>query len=143
MKKKDKPGIILRKERGKPVPVSAFDEEQWQSLPDKTEVDVTERTKRSNPQNRFYFGILANTIEMCGATMPVTSLHHDLKQALGYVTLYRDLDGSLRKEVDSTNFDEMKPHEFRVYFDAAMALLAERVGFDPVAAMPQREAEAA
>lgn len=131
-----KPGIIIRKTGAGLVPASAIDAEQLDAWKIGTEFDAKPRTKRSNPQNRLYWKILANVLEATSLSdlYPTsTKLHEALLRGLGYVTVTYDLDGAPHLTPDSTAFNEMDAEEFRTYFDKAMVLLAETTGVDPLA----------
>lgn len=135
MAKRDKisPPIVTKTARGLSA-VSAFDAERLMSDPAGTEYDLVKRTKRSNPQNGLYWQTLTQVIRATGKWPTAEHLHHELKLVCGYRMTVVDWDtGEVSQAVDSTAFDQMKPDEFKAYFDLAMSKLAEHIGFDPLA----------
>lgn len=133
--RRDKPPApIVRKTARGLQPVAAFFAEQILSDKAGTEYDLVKRSKRSNPQNALYWITLANVVRATGRWATAAHLHDDLKLMCGFRRTTVDWDtGAVRIVVDSTAFDAMNADEFRVYFDTAMAKLAEHVGFDPLA----------
>jgi hypothetical protein len=131
-----KPGVIVRKSKaGSLSPVSAFDAETLDAFIPNTEFDLKPRTRRSLPQQRLYWAMLANMIDATWLSekWPTTShLHEALLRDLGYVRVTFDLDGKPHLTRDSTAFDAMPADAFREYFDAAMKRLAELTGVDPL-----------
>jgi hypothetical protein len=143
MTKREAPGLIVEKRNGALRPVSSFDAEKMAGYVDGAEFDVKPRARRSNPQNRMYWATLADMIDATWLKdkWPTSAhLHDALLRDLGYVRVAFDLDGRPHLERDSTSFDAMGPDAFRVYFDAAMARLAELTGVDPLAANAARAA---
>jgi hypothetical protein len=136
MTKRTSPGLILEKRSGAFRPVSQFDAEQMAAFPDGVEFDAKPRTRRSNPQNRLYWSLLAQMIEATWLRdkWPTSAhLHDALLRELGYVHVEFDLSGKPYLARDSASFDAMDADAFRRYFDAAMARLAELTGVDPLA----------
>lgn len=130
-----KTGPILRKGEKGLSAVSAFDAEQLAAFPVGTEFDLKPRTKRSLPQQRLYWGMLAKVREATwlGDRYPTSEhLHDELLRDLGFVTLTYTLDGAPRVVRDSTAFDAMKGDEFKGYLDRALDRLARITGVDPL-----------
>jgi hypothetical protein len=127
------PAPIVRKTGGALSPVSAWDAELISAQPNGTEFDLIARTKRSNPQNALYWRTLAAVCEATGRWERPEALHMALKVQLGYVEPLMGLDGKIKGMVpDSTSFAAMTHADFRVFFDRAMAALAEATGVDPL-----------
>lgn len=138
MTKRDKrPAPIVRKEARGLAPVAAFWAEQIISDPIGTEYDLVKRTKRSNPQNALYWLVLGHVVSATGKWPTAEKLHDALKRACGFVTVNYDMQGNEFVTTDSTSFEAMNADEFRVYFDHAMMTLADALGFDPMAYLPQ------
>src|SRR5690349_15625705 len=131
-KPKERPSIIFRKQNGKPVPATAFDAELWDAVPERGEVEGKRRTKRSWPQLQLYWSILSRVVAATDIAPSALYLHDLIKVELGYVTLVRLLDGRLVEWPDSAALTAMDAETFSHFFDAAMKLLAERCGFDPM-----------
>lgn len=135
MSKKSKPTIIVKKGAGGLSPASSYDAEELDAAPVGTEFDIVSRTRRSNPQNRMYFGILS---AMIGATSlgdqwpTAHKLHEAILTELGYVTREPRFGSPPVPIPDSTAFEAMDPEDFRLYFDQAMMLLSELTGVDPL-----------
>ena len=135
MAKRDKaPAPIVRKTGRGLAPVAQFFAEQILADPLGTEYDLVKRTKRSNPQNALYWVTLSEVVAATGKWPTAEHLHDDLKMVCGFVRNSVDWStGEVRHVPDSTAFNAMNADEFRVYFDVAMAKLAEHIGYDPLA----------
>jgi len=134
MTTRDKPPApIVRLEHGRLTPVHAYDAERIDAFPRGTEFDLVPRTKRSNPQNSRYWLTLAKVVEATGRWERPEVLHTALKVQLGYMEPIFGLDGKVKGMApDSTSFAAMPHDQFRVFFDKAMAALAEAIGVDPL-----------
>lgn len=137
---REKPGLILRKTASGIVPASAFDAELVDALPLDAELDAERRTRRSNPQLRLYWAALGRVVKATGAWPSAEHLSDALKRDLGYVEVRRNLIGKPYLATDSIALDAMEQPDFQEYFNAAMARLAEVVGFDPLAFYEQDRA---
>lgn len=127
------PAPIVRLSGGRLVAASAYDAELIEANANGTEFDLIARTKRSNPQNALYWRTLAAICEATGRWERPEALHMALKVQLGYVEPLMGLDGKIKGMVpDSTSFAAMTHADFRVFFDRAMAALAEATGIDPL-----------
>ena len=127
------PAPIVRKTGDALSPVSAWDAELIAAHANGTEFDMIARTKRSNPQNSLYWKTLAAVCDATGRWERPEALHMALKVQLGYVEPLMGLDGKVKGMVpDSTSFAAMTHADFRVFFDKAMAALAEAIGADPL-----------
>ena len=116
-------------------PASAMDAEKLASYANGSEVEVTIRQRRSGPQHRLYWAMLANVVTATGGDPYPTAehLHEALKIRLGYVKLVKALDSDIKRVLpDSTAFNAMDQAEFKAYFDKAVAAIAEGFGFDPL-----------
>lgn len=133
-KSREKAGLIVRRNAdGRLAPVSAFDAETLGRFPAGTEFNVTSRTRRSSQQNRLYWETLGRVVQATGRYPTSEHLHRAIKQTLGYVTVNYTLDGKPFVEVDSVGFDAMGQEDYQTFFDAAMKLLADLIGSDPLA----------
>lgn len=98
-----------------------------------SDVEVSIRKRRSLPQLRMYWAMLNNVVEATGAWPDAEHLHDALKLDLGYVTPIKTMDGKLVMIPDSAAMSKMDSAQFKGFFDAAAARLAEVCGFDPLA----------
>jgi hypothetical protein len=115
------------------APVSQFDAEELARYPNGTQFDMIARTKRSHPQLRLYWAILGKAVKVTGRWPTSEKLHEGLKMDLGRTEGVYGLRGKLVSvKPDSIALDKMPPLEFTAYFDEAMALLAEVLGYDPL-----------
>ena len=132
-KPRNNPIIVKRTARGL-SPVSAYDDERLGADAQGTEYDLIKRSRRSLPQHRLYWQALAGVVAATSLWATPEHLHDDLKLTLGYTRKSVNLTtGEVVLAVDSTAFDAMNGDEFKVYFDKAMALIAEHIGCDPLA----------
>lgn len=126
------PVVCLTPDR-KIVPASAYFAELIEQHPSGTEFDLKARTKRSVPHNAMYWAMLRNVVKATGRWLNEESLNRDIKDALGaYNWRTNEITDERYKEYVSKDFDKMKQHEFNEFFDAAVALLAEELGIDPL-----------
>ena len=130
--KRERPSLIVRKTKRGLAPVSAFDEERLHGMALNTECEVKPLTKRSNSQLRLYWSILSRVVAATQITPTATHLSNLLKVHLGYCNTVYLLDGRKMLWPDSIALGSMPPDEFNEFFEAAMAFLAERCGFDPL-----------
>jgi hypothetical protein len=128
----NRPGITFEKRRGRLVPASALDAEDFDRMSDGTQFEVRSLARRSVPQNNLYWQALENVVKATGRWPTRRHLHRALLRDLGYINVERDLAGEPHLTVDSTAFDAMKPDEFGIYMTAAMARLAEVTQCDPL-----------
>ena len=125
-------GILFEKQRGRLVPASALDAEDFDRMPDGTQFEARSLARRSTAQNNLYWQALENVVKATGRWPTRRHLHRALLRDLGYIHVDRDLAGEPYLAVDSTAFDAMKPDEFSAYFEAAMQRLADVTGCDPL-----------
>jgi hypothetical protein len=132
LRKRDKPPApMVRKTGGTLSPVTAWDAEELASFPNGAEFDLVLRTKRSIPQHRAYWQALTRAVDATGRWESREALHTALKVRMGLVEPLMGLDGEIICMIPhSTAFAAMDQREFREYFDRAMAVLSEAVGFD-------------
>lgn len=97
-----------------------------------SDVEVTVKKRRSLPQLRLYWAMLNKVVEATGAWPDAEHLHEALKMDLGYTTLIKTMDGKLYAVPDSAAMGKMDAAQFKRFFDAAAAKLAEVCGFDPL-----------
>lgn len=123
----------MRKRGGALYPVAAYDAERLDDLQAGVDIEVTIKQRRSSPQHRLYWATLANVVAATGKWPSAASLHKLLKMELGVTQIMLRLNGEPVVVPDSTAFARMDQAEFQRYFNAAMALLAEATGVDPLA----------
>jgi hypothetical protein len=131
---------IFTKQRGRLVPAGAFDAERFDGFPDGTEFDLISRTRRSNRQQNAYWLTLHRIVEATDRWPDAEHLHDALRRDLGYIHVQRDLAGEPYLAVDSTAFDAMSAEAFGVFFEQAMARLADVTQCDPLAFLDERRA---
>lgn len=97
-----------------------------------SDVEVSIKKRRSLPQLKMYWAMLNKVVDATGAWPDAEHLHDALKLDLGYVTPIRTVDGKLAMIPDSAAMSKMDSAQFRKFFDAVAARLAEVCGFDPL-----------
>ncbi len=135
MAKRDKPSApIVRKTARGLSPAASIDAEQVWADPVGTEYDLVKRTKRSWPQLKLYWSMLNRIVKATGDWPSSVHLSDEIKLTLGYRRVLANLrTGEVHECPDSIALDNMSHDEFMAYFEAAQALLAEKIGFDPLA----------
>lgn len=125
------PLVLRRTERGL-EPRSSIAREMLERYAVHSDVEVTIRKRRSLPQLRMYWAMLNAVVEATGAWATAEHLHDALKYDLGYVTPIKGMDGKTVMVPDSAAMAKMDAAQFKRFFDAAAARLAEVCGFDPL-----------
>lgn len=132
--------LVLRKTERGLEPRSRFARDLLEQYALHSDVEITIKKRRSAPQLRRYWVMLHQVVEATGAWPSAEKLHEALKLDLGFVTPMRLLDGRMVYIPDSAAMSKMDAAEFRRFFDAAAARLAEVCGFDPLAETEQEAA---
>ena len=127
--------MMFRKERGKLVPDQPYDAELLDAYPDGALFESKDRSRRSNPQNSFYWVALGRVVEATGKWASSQQLHRQLLISCGHHTSVVTLDGGIRLEADSAAFSNMKHHAFTNYLKHAWPVLSETTGIDLEAMM--------
>lgn len=130
------PLVLRRTERGL-EPRSRLAADMLAQYAVHSDVEVTIKKRRSLPQLRLYWAMLNNVVEATGAWPTAEHLHDALKLDLGYTTPVKGMDGRLVMIPDSAAMSKMDAPQFKVFFDAAAAKLAEVCGFDPLKELEQ------
>jgi hypothetical protein len=133
-------GMIFEKRRGRLVPAGALDAEDFDVMPEGAQFELKSLTRRSLPQAHLYWQVLENVVQATGRWPTRYHLHDALRRDLGYIHVQRDLAGEPYLAVDSTAFDAMSAEAFGVFFEQAMARLADVTQCDPLAFLDERRA---
>lgn len=129
---KPPPPLLVKTRRGL-FPASAWDAELFDEHPFGTRFVARSTTKRSVPHMKTYWKTLNETVKATGLWPTRQHLHEALKASCGYAYQIEHMKTHEMVTIaDSIAFDAMTQVEFRVYFDQAMQVLAETVGFDPL-----------
>ena len=133
-KREKAPPPMVRKAGGRLSPVTGFDAEELEAMPDGTLFELRAVNKRTLPLHRTYWQAITKAVEATGRWQSREALHTALKVKLGLVEPLYGLRGEVIGMIPhSTAFGAMDQAEFKLYFDKAMAALADAVGFDPLA----------
>jgi hypothetical protein len=135
--------LVMMRTRNGLAPVSAHDDELLADYAIGSMVEITVKQRRSLPQLRTYFAMLAYVNKLTDAYPTVEKLNEALKMHLGYVTTVRRFDGEEITMADSIAFAAMDQAAFKVFFDQAVKALAEKFRFDPLSFMTETERRAA
>lgn len=134
MTKREAPPILVQSIGGRLAPVSAMDAELLDALPRSVDLEVTiKHRKRSLPQQGLYWKMLSEVVKSTDKFPTPGHLHDEIKMALGYTEQRVTFDGLVYYRADSTAFDKMDAGQFKDYFDKAVALIADKLGVDPLA----------
>ncbi len=144
-KRNAQPPILIQKVggnmgAGRLTPDSAYDEELLAQYPVGSYFMLRPEPKRSGKLHRTYWKALTLAVEASGLWPTADHAHEDLMWDLGYITVQvSKFDNRPRIVRDSIAYDNMPTDkQFRPYFDAAMARLAEKTGVDPLAFLQEK-----
>ena len=137
---KDEPSILLRRTRQGLEALDAVDAETLDGFALGEAIEVTIRKRRSGPQHRLYWKVLGEVVKATEKWVSTKHLHDDLKISLGYWEKFITMSGQITYRANSTAFSKMDNQEFKLFFDRAMKLIAETVGFDPLASYEEMRA---
>ena len=127
---KDTPTIMVGFKGGVLTPDSAHDAELLDQYPQGALFELKDRSRRSNPQNSYYWVVLGRVVEAAGKWASSQQLHRQLLIATGHFTSVATMDGGVRLEADSAAFKNMKPQAFTNYLKHAWPVLSEATGID-------------
>ena len=130
---KEAPTLLLRRSAKGLEPLDAVDAEVISQIPIGSDVEVQIKKRRSSRQHRLYWKMLGETVAATGKFPSAAHLHDEIKMALGYTEKRVSFDGRIYYRADSTAFEKMDGAEFKVFFDRAVHLIADNMGFDPLA----------
>src|SRR5665213_3192161 len=99
--------LIVRRQMSGLVAVTAYDAELLAGIPMGREYTATLTQKRSQRQNRFYWGLLGKIVANHPFYRRSEPLHLWLKTRLGFVEEIRFHDGEIQIRATSTAFDAM------------------------------------
>lgn len=98
-------------------------------------------TKRSDRQLRTYWKALGLVVKVSQRWASAENLHRDIKMTLGYREQVINMrTGEITLVPDSIALDRMSHEEFCEFMNQAMALIADAVGFDPLAFLAEERA---
>jgi hypothetical protein len=131
--KASKPKIQVLKRDGQLLPVTQYDAEAIDELPNGQLFNVATASKRSDPHHKLYWAILNKVVKATGRWATSAHLHDDLKMLAGYYrTVFNGVTGGVYYLPDSIAYERMDQAEFAQYFEASMQRLAETIGYDPM-----------
>lgn len=130
----DRAPVMMRRTPQGLCPAAPFDLERLDRYGIGATVEVRIMQRRSLPQQRLYWSILACVVENTDEWPTSEHLHEALKLHLGYTQPLRTIDGRTTWRADSTAFAAMDAAEFRAFFDRAMGLISSEIlpGVDPL-----------
>lgn len=122
----------LRTDKGI-VPEMAMDADLMADIPFGKRMKVGVSFSRNRKRDGLYWAVLREVVRTTERWPSDKHLHEDLLITLGYWVKVVSLSGDIRLMRDSTAHDKMTDPEFAAYFNRAMALLAQEIGYDPLA----------
>lgn len=123
----------LRTEDKGIVPEMAMDADLMADIPYAKRMKVSVSFPRNRKRDGLYWAVLREVVRATERWPSDKHLHEDLLITLGYWVKVVSLSGDIRLMRDSTAHDKMTDPEFSAYFNRAMALLAQEIGYDPLA----------
>jgi hypothetical protein len=131
-RKKDKrPAPIVTLDRGRISPVSVWDAELIDDMPNGSQFDLVLRTKRSTPHNAKYWACLSQIVKATDAWPSAEKMHEWVKVKLGYVSpIFGPKGDVIGMTVDSTAFAQMDQAGFNAFYERFAALVADEMGID-------------
>ena len=131
-KDKPPPPMVVKTPKGI-KPVAAYDQEDILSHPMGTEYDLVVRSKRNWLHLKKYWAVLRSVVHNHDQWPTQRHLHMSLKFACKYYDEFLDLNTmELVKVPNSVSFDKMTQAEFEEYYEIAIKLIAEAIGYDPL-----------
>lgn len=124
--------LFAVKRPGALVPASAIDAEVFDRIANGSEIEITVKQRRSSKRLRFYWCVLGAVVDATGRWNSKEDLSDALKMACGITELRHPLKGAPYLMPDSVAFSRMSESDFSAFVDRAFAMLAERIGCDPV-----------
>ncbi|MCM2294780.1 hypothetical protein NAC44_20855 [Allorhizobium sp. BGMRC 0089] len=110
------------------------DAEKLAFIPGGQLFDLVPVTKRSDRQLRTYWKALGLVVKVTQKWPTAETLHRDIKMTLGYREQVVNMrTGEITLVPDSIALDKMDHEDFCNFMNQAMALIADTVGFDPLA----------
>lgn len=132
-----KPTAIVRLDRGRIAPVSAWDAELLAVEKQGQEFDLVRRSKRSRPHSSMYWAQLGLIVKATEAFPTAEHMHTWLKVKLGYVAPIIGPKGQIvGMSVDSASFDKMDQAAFNAFYEKAAQLIAQEMGIDMSTVVP-------
>lgn len=126
-----RPVAIVKLDRGRIAPVSAWDSELLASEKDGQEFDLVRRSKRSRPHSSMYWSQLSAIVKATEAFASAEHFHTWIKARLGYVAPIMGPKGQVvGMTIDSTSFEKMDQAGFNAFYEKAARLVAEEMGID-------------
>lgn len=127
-----KPRITVRLNNGALEPVTAYDAEQLAECSGDQAFSLLPISNRSPEHHKLYWLILGKVVKATGKWPTTEYLHRDIKMNLGYYKTIVNQFGGIYYVTDSTAMKKMNQQEFNIYFEQAIELLADKLGFDPM-----------
>lgn len=115
------------------TPEMHMDADQMADVPYGKRLKVSVSFPRNRKRDGLYWAVLRETVRATDRWPSDKHLHEDLLITLGFWVKVVSLAGDIRLMRDSTAHDKMTDPEFSAYFTRAMALLAQEIGYDPLA----------
>ncbi|RVL05134.1 hypothetical protein CN151_10855 [Sinorhizobium meliloti] len=120
---------------------TADDAEKLASISQGSVFQLVPVTKRSDRQLRTYWKALGLVVKVTQKWTTAENLHRDIKMTLGYREQVVNMrTGEITLVPDSIALDKMQHEEFCNFMNQAMALIADTVGFDPLAFLAEERA---
>lgn len=140
MAKSAAPAILVTKTKAGLKPFSGYDEELFASYPPDTLFVLKPEARRSGKLHRTYWSALSRIVKATGSWATPEKLHEKTVIGTGYFTIDFKADGTPYIKRDSIAYAEMPSDaQFKPYFDAAMAWLAEEIGVDPLEFLKEQQ----
>jgi hypothetical protein len=128
---KRRPAAIVRLDRGRLTPVTAWDAELLAEERNGQEYDLVRRTKRSTPHNSKYWVQLSAIVKATEAFATPDHMHTWIKCKLGYTAPIFGPQGQvIGMTVDSVAFDKMDQAAFNVFYEKAVQLVSQEMGIN-------------
>lgn len=130
MGKHEAPAYRMRIERGKLVPLTAFDAERLNSYQNGSELRVAISQKKNDKLLRKYWAVLGKVVSDCPTPWKNKDQASEaLKLALGIVDYGKTVGDKFFQYPKSLS--ELDEPEFRAYYEESMGLLHRITGVDP------------
>lgn len=130
--------IVGYRDQGVIIPWGAAAERDFETVPNKKLLLLNLHQRRNPEHHEKYWAILQRVCDFCDEFDTAEDVADWVKLKLRMVKSFKDWDGRIVFRTKSTSYASMDQVQFANFYDRAMFIIAQRVGFDPEELLPPR-----